>query len=374
MRKRPRTVGPALLVLVVLVLALPAGPAVARTTKGRSTTALRFASSFVPQQIVADDGRVWALGSIGSQSSGHCELDDIGPGALSQRLVPIPACAVDMTVGSGTIYLLAPLGLAESNTRDMHVESFDPRSGTATVLAPVVMGIVGSGIAHTGFSYGDGSLWLYGYDQAVGGPAVVRISPLTGQPLATLTPVPPIGGIYPSVVADADGAWFAGGPGGSPDLVELPAGSSATRTVYSGPTRSSIVWLSVVRREVWAEVAVYGNGPRPSVRTRLEGFHGTSGVTIGPDRATDLFPFVTTSDGRMWTLSFPSRCAADSEWLEEVEPATGATRGATRLPVSQVLCDDGADIDSSLATAGQDVFALVPAGEPGESVLYRVHT
>ncbi|MGA2474704.1 MAG: hypothetical protein ABSG39_14640, partial [Acidimicrobiales bacterium] len=43
-----------------------------------------------------------------------------------------------------------------------------------TALSPVVMSVVGSSIAHTDFTYGDGSLWLYGY-QMLAGPQVVRI-------------------------------------------------------------------------------------------------------------------------------------------------------------------------------------------------------
>ena len=213
-----------------------------------------------------------------------------------------------MTVGNGIIYLLVQQGwVAESNIRQMHVASFDPQTGVATVMTPTVMGIVGSGIAHTAFSYGEGFLWLYGYDQAVGGPSVVRISPANGQPVATVTSVPEIGGLFPSVVADPDGAWFAGGPGGSPDLVELPTGSSATRTAYAGPPRSAVIWLAAVHGAVWAEIADYGNGPKPSFRTRLDSFDETAPIAAAsvPTRPPISSPLVATSNGHLWTLSFP---------------------------------------------------------------------
>jgi hypothetical protein len=371
------TVKKLLLTVIVgfFVYAVTTASATAAPTRHRPTvTAVHFSGSFLPQQVVAVDGSVWALGSVGSNSSGRCELDDLGEAMLSQRFIPLPSCAVDVTAGNGMIYLLAQQGNAEANIRQMHVESFDPRSGAATVMAPVVMGIVGSAIAHTDFTYGEGSLWLYGEDQAVGGPTVVRISPLTGQPLGSVTSVPAIGGLYPSVVANANGAWFAGGPAGSPELVELPTGSSVTRATYSGPTNSSILWLAAVHGEVWAEVANYGSGPKPSVLTRLEAFQGTARLTIGPDQDAGFFPLVTTSDGRLWALSFPRQCAAGRAELDRVDPATGDVGAVARLPVAPAVCDDGADSQSSTVTVGPSVFALIPAGESGESILYRVRT
>ena len=371
-KKLPLAVVVGFFLCAVLTVSATAAPARQRPT----VTAVHFSGSFLPQQVVAVDGSVWALGSVGSNSSGRCELDDLGGvGAkLSQRFIPLPSCAVDVTTGSGMIYLLAQQGSAAANIRQMHVESFDPRTRAATVMVPVVMGIVGSAIVHTDFTYGEGSLWLYGEDQAVGGPTVVRISPLTGQPLGSVTSVPAIGGLYPSVVADANGAWFAGGPAGSPDLVELPTGSSVARTTYSGPTNSSIIWLSAVHGDVWAEVANYSKGPKPSVLARLEAFGGTTRLTIGPDQDAGFFPLVTTSDGRLWTLSFPSECAAGRAELDQVDAATGDVGAVARLPVAPAVCDDGADSESSTVTVGHSVFALIPAGEPGESVLYRVHT
>ena len=172
---------------------------------------------------------------------------------------------MDVTAGNGMIYVLVQQGWAEANVRQMHVETFDPRTGAATVMAPVVMGIVGSAIAHTDFTYGEGSLWLSAEDQGVGGPTptVVRISPLTGQSLGSVTSVPAIGGLFPSVVADTSGTWFAGGPGGSPDLVELPTGSSVTRTTYAGPNDSAVIWLSAVRGRCGLKSPTTARGRNP---------------------------------------------------------------------------------------------------------------
>jgi hypothetical protein len=83
---------------------------------------------------------------------------------------------------------------------------------------------------------------------------------------------------------------------------------------------------------------------------------------------------VTTSDGRLWTLSFPGQCVAGKAELDQVDPATGDVRAVARFPVAPAVCDDGADSQSSTVTVGHSVLALIPAGEPGESVLYRVHT
>jgi hypothetical protein len=362
-----------LAVLALVVSIISTSTTAAASVQRPSISTWHFASSFAPQDAVAVAGSVWVLGSAGSRSSGQCELDEIGPALVSQRLYPLPACAVGMTAGDGMIYLEVQQGLAGSNIRQIHVEAFDLTSDTATVMAPVVMGIVGSGIAHTDFSFGEGSLWLYGYDQDSGGPAVVRIAPTTGQPLQTVTSVPAIGGVYPSVVADAVGAWFAGGPGGSPDLGELPSGSATTRTVYAGPTRSAILWASTVHGSLWADVATYGSGPKPSVRSHLVAVHGSAATTRGPAQDADLFPLVGTSDGRLWTLSFPNQCLRGSAQVVGVDATTGAARGVVRLPISaSAACEGAAASESEVLSTDHDVFVLVPLGAAGESVLYRI--
>lgn len=143
--------------------------------------------AFMAQQITAASGRVWVLGTTSPSTLTDCDLAAVSTRSMAWRLYRIPACATDITSGNGRVYLLTNVQQRSSNTRAYHVEVFDPRSASASVLAPVVLTNVGSAVAHTDLSFGDGALWLYGY--VSGGPEVVRIAPDSGAVEETLTSV-----------------------------------------------------------------------------------------------------------------------------------------------------------------------------------------
>jgi hypothetical protein len=128
------------------------------------------------------------------------------------------------------VYLLINLVEPSTNTRDYHVEVFDPTTGVAQVLPPVVLQNIGSAVAHTDLVFGDGSLWLYGY--ALGGKTeVVQISPVTGDVESMIGNPPQIGGIFPGVVADGAGC-------GSAAAQEVPHSSSGYMPVRAQPRTS----------------------------------------------------------------------------------------------------------------------------------------
>ena len=195
---------------------------------------LHFPDSFTPRQVVAAAGRLWVLGARAPSALTGCDLWEVTPSTLATRAFALPDCPTDVSAGDGEVYLLVNVVEGDTNTRAYHVEAFDPATGLAQVLAPVVLQNVGSAVAHTDLSFGDGSLWLYGY--ATGTPEVVRISPVSGAVEGTIVNAPPIGGLYPAVAADAAGAWLGGGPGGTAQLDWVPAGSTTARaTSYAGP-------------------------------------------------------------------------------------------------------------------------------------------
>jgi hypothetical protein len=144
-------------------------------------------------------------------------LERFDTSTLASQSYALLQCATGIASGNGRVYLLVNQAELPSNTRDYHVEVFDPATGTAQVFPAVVLQNVGSAVAHTDLSFGAGSLWLYGY--SLGGTnEVVQISPQTGGVESTIPNAPAIGGVYPAVVAPSAGVWLGGGPGGSAQL------------------------------------------------------------------------------------------------------------------------------------------------------------
>ncbi len=334
-------------------------------------TVSHFPGAFVPGQVVATPGHAWLVGTTTPGIFTHCDLDDVNAATLMQRLVAIPACAIDVTAAATDVYMLVEEGQQQPNTWQMHVERFDVRTRAAEILSPVVMSIVGSGVAHTDFRYGDGSLWLYGTD-ARAGAEVVQISPATGAVVSVVQPVPQIGGIYPSVAVHAGNVWMAGGPGGSRLLMARVSGSAATRVVFTGPRNSAVLWVSSDDGELWAAVADYGTGTRPTLRIHLLTGHGKRVLWSGPVESVGLFAPVSTPDGRLWTLAYPARCTG-TETLLAVDPKTAVSHVALRLAASPSACNDE-DSGAQVAGEGRNVFALVPVAREGASVLYRAST
>jgi hypothetical protein len=356
----------------------PAWAASALTSRGvepvaSKLTALHFPGPFVPLQLVAASGRVWVLGTETPGSDARCELQEITPTTMSTRTYALPACATDIAAGGGRVYLVtAEFVRGTAATQRLHVDVFDPHDGKSRTLSPVVMSVVGSAIAHTDFTYGDGALWLDG-DQMLAGPQVVRISPETGGVTATLKPAVAIGGIAPAVAANDAGLWVAGGPGGPPGIESVRPGSEVPTTVFPGAAHSSVSWLSAVGDEVWAGVESYGAGATPPILTNLVELDDTGHMVVtSPSELTGEFPLVSTPDGSLWGLAYVGACGQPEELLH-VDPATGSSHPSVALQSPPQACDDAGE-GSQLASVGRDVFALIPTDVVGTAVLYRAVT
>jgi hypothetical protein len=335
---------------------------------------LRFPGPFVPQQVVAEGGRIWLLGSTKPQSSTDCALEEVDPFTLKTRSFPLPACAVDIAAGNGQIFLLTDTFVPHTAaTRQLRIETFDTRSYHAVVLAPVDLSMIGSAIAHQALTYGGGALWLYGYT-STGGTEVVQISPSSGAVLASTSDVPAIGGVFPAVVANSAGLWLAGGPGGSSTVELIPKGSSIPESAYAGVVhQTSIQWLAGIGNLVWADVATYGSGGTPAATFRLVAFNDSGDpILSSPIEEMGDFPLVATSNSGLWTVGTGTRCAAAQE-LIEVSGRTGASRVAASLKSPISPCLYGAD-GSQLASVSRSVFVLDPTDTVGGSLLYRVET
>ncbi len=206
----------------------------------------------------------------------------------------------------------------------------------------MVLQNVGSAVAHTDLTFGDGSLWLYGY--ATGTPEVVRISPVSGAVEGTIVNAPPIGGLYPAVAADAAGAWLGGGPGGTAQLDWVPANTTTARaTSYAAPTaNSAILWLAAHGGRVWAGVATYTQGARTtSVTTRLVALSDDGNVAVrSGSEPVGLFPAVATPDGRLWGVQYARKCGGRRGTARDRPDHRHVTRRRARWPRRPNACDN----------------------------------
>ncbi len=357
--------------------AAAASESVAPERSGVRLTPLHLPVGFVAQQIAAAAGKVWVLGSAAPDPNNtQCFLEEVTPATMATTRVSLPACATYITAGDGLLYLVAETTSPADNIRAYHVEVFDPATSRGQVLTPVVLSNVGSAVAHMGFTYGDGALWLYGYSYPAAEPAVVQISPTTGVVESTIRSVPQIGGTFPTVAADRAGTWLGGGPGGAPGVDWVRPGAAVGTTAYAGPAgqNSSVLWLSAVGDRVWAGIAAYRqtNGPgRISVTTHLVALRpdGTVAVSSPAESTSDTPPVTTAGDASLWGLAVGSTCGRP-ERLVQIDQASGRVRTTIPLPAAPNSCDAGGG-NALLAAVGRDVFALVLAGAPGGSVLYR---
>jgi hypothetical protein len=360
-------------VTLAQAIALPSGTASA-AARTPTLRAVHFSGSFVPQQVTATAGSVWVLGSRSPSTFTACALERFDPSTLQARSYALPRCATDIASGEGRVYLLVNQVQPNTNTRDYQIEVFDPATLSAQVLPPVVLQNVGSAVAHTDLSYGEGSLWLYGY--SLGGKnEVVQISPGTGAVENTIGDAPAIGGVYPAVVATSAGEWLGGGPGGPAQLewVQAATGATTNVTLVQGGRTGSILWLSAAGGRVWAGVAKYAGAPgTTTVATRLVALDEQGHVAVrSPWEGVGLFPLVATPEGHLWDVEYPARCAGPVHLLE-IDPSTGVSHQEAHLAAPPAVCNDE-DAGTQLAVIGRAVFVLLPTAMAG-GVLYRATT
>ena len=315
------------------------------------------------------------LGSTKPQSYTHCAVEEVNPSSLATRTFPIPQCAVDLAAGNGHLFLAYNTWVPNTAaTRQLRIEVFDTRTHRASALAPVDMTMIGSAIAHQTLAYGDGSLWLYGHSSSSSGNAeVVQISSTTGTVLTSTNAVPAIGGIFPSVVANAGGLWLAGGPAGAPTIELIHPGSVPTQIPVGPPSETSIHWLASIGKLLWADVQTVQDGPSPKVTLRLIGLDSSGKQTVSsPLEQTGDVPLVRTSNSELWTVGVGSRCNGPQS-LIEVSPQTGISHTALTLKSPINPCLYGAN-GSLVASVNRSVFVLDPTDTVGGSLLYRVDT
>lgn len=324
---------------------------------GSPVRSLRFPGPFVPSAVVSADGAVWV---VGTQRSA-CAIERIDPVSLRAEAFGLPACGSYVTTGDGSIFLAAGHEARGDNGVQFHLERFDPSSGRATVMTPVMATAVGSDQAHFAMTYGDRYLWLASWDGTLR-----QVSPSTGRVVRTIPNVSTDSEGHPALTANAGGTWMAGGPGGGNDILRIPPGSARASVVYRGPARSSVLWLATVGDTVWAEVATYGrNGT--SVSTRLVAFDLRGRRTLRtPNEPLGTAALVGAGSG-LYSIGSARGCDTPQR-LWQVDPKTGHAVRVRTLATPVEPCLTG-----ELASLGGAVFVLEATGSTSpHAVLYRI--
>jgi hypothetical protein len=97
-----------------------------------------------PRTCRLGGGKVWVIGSSRPESFNHCIIESVVPTTLRTRRYSLAACGAYFAIGGGAIYLAAISYERGTNNDLVHIERFDPTTGHSTVMAPVVMTLVGS--------------------------------------------------------------------------------------------------------------------------------------------------------------------------------------------------------------------------------------
>lgn len=334
------------------------------TSPARQPSRIRTApltGPFVPEQVVSAAGKAWVIGTTQASGPDTCQIEEVDPTTLRTRSYPLPLCGPDVAVDGSRIFIAA-VAYTPERSEQIHIESFDTASGTAKVMAPVVYTTVGSGEAHLGFAYGDGSLWLTFW-----GGELQEISPATGAPVRTITGVST--GPYPQLVATRSGLWITGGAG-TPALVDrIAPGSDKAHAVFRRPASDVVLWLSAVGDRVWAGVASDAPTGRRA-HTRLVAFDSSGHEVLAtPIEQIGDTPLVAIGD-HLWTLGSGISCSGPQHlWSVDARTGRSTARITLRSPVGP--CSTAGR--SQLVAVGRTLFVLDPTGMASPSgMLFRI--
>jgi hypothetical protein len=345
----------------------PRGTTVGRGAAGPRVRSLTFSGLFTPEQVVAEAGKIWLVGSTGSSEDPSCAIEEVDPVSLRTETFPIPACGSYVAVGDGRIFLADGVFTGATDVTAFHIESFDTATGTGVVMTPIDISVTGTGYAHMAMTFAAGSLWLNPW-----GTDVLEISAATGAVVRTVNGVPISNAGHPLIVGGGGGLWLAGGEASPATIYRLNPGSGIPAVFARGPSKSSILWLSAVGDRLWAETGTYEDGGRVVV-TRMEAFtsSGRKVVETSPETVGDL-PAVSTGN-QLWSSGVGTRCNGPQRlWKIDSRTGRSVVSATLRSPVAPCLFEgDG----SELAAAGQSIFVLDPTGDPAAGgVLYRIRS
>jgi hypothetical protein len=249
-------------------------------------------------------------------------------------------------------------------------------------LGPVVVKYTQLSDTHLESVYADGSLWLYAPIVPSGGRAL-RISGTTGQVLQD-TPVLPAMD-RPIIAANADGLYLAPNPetgflgrGPQPnengiiyhvgiDASGVQIFDASTSKVFQG----YVDWMTGDRTSLWADIC---HGPVADPRCMITRFDGSSPKPVfrQPDRNLTAFWVIGSVAQGFYSVALKGGRTSSSGDVIRIDPATGAVKIITSLPLPDYWQGYWYDGATEAALSGRALYVLSPPGNQTPGALYRV--
>lgn len=345
------------------------GPIVPSSFPRPLTTAIGLPSGPQFDQVVAGGGKVFVFGN--TNPGAPCNLALIDATTLLREELTIPECGVWGTYGDGAALLFVGEFVRGTAAEfNYHLERVDP-TGRAAIFSPVDFVFDGSAIAHGGFAYGDGGLWIDGMDGGV--PTLVEVSPRSAD-IEQRWSLPSDASAF-SLTAGSAGAFVAPGPGTQKNFGLLLAAPGVARLrVVSTLSGAMSTGLATSGSDV---LAIETIGPRQSLvdqtRQELLQFNRSGKRAFSrslPVSFETWSPLVGGPGGDLWGLT-PTYTTCRSESLVAIDPSSGSIADIDRLSPPGGACYFGGLV--LVAASGSDLFVLAaPASRDQAADLVEV--
>jgi len=249
-------------------------------------------------------------------------------------------------------------------------------------VGPVVLRYEEASDTHLESVYAAGSLWLYAPSTPRGGRAL-RISETTGAVLQD-TPVSPAMD-RPVIGANATGLFLAPNPetgflgsGRSPKengiIYHVGIGASSVQIFEASAGKrflGYVSWIAGDGNSLWADIC---HRPVAAPGCMITRFNGSSPKPVfrKPDRNLTAFWVVGSVAQGFYSVALTGGRTSSSGHVIRIDPATGAVKVITSLPLPEYWQGYWYDGSSEAALHGRSLYLLSPPGNQTAGVLYRV--
>jgi len=248
-------------------------------------------------------------------------------------------------------------------------------------VGPVVVRYEEASDTHLESVYAAGSLWLYAPDTSSGRGRALRISATTGQVLQD-TPVSPAMD-RPVIGANANGLYLAPNPetgflgsAQSPNengiIYHVGIGASSVQ-IFDAPGKQFhgyVNWIAGDGNSLWADIC-----HRPvAARCMITRFNGSSPKPVfrTSDRNLTAFWVVGGATQGIYSVALPGGRTSSSGDVIRIDPATGAVKVITTVPLSEFWQGYWYGGSTEAALYGRSLYLLSPPSNQTAGTLYRV--
>ena len=249
-------------------------------------------------------------------------------------------------------------------------------------VGPVVVKYEEASDTHLESVYAAGSLWLYAPSTPSGGRAL-RISETTGRVLQDTTVSPAMD--RPVIGANANGLYLAPNPEtGFLGSAKLPnengiiyhvgIGASGVQIFDASPGKrfpGYVSWIAGDGNSLWADIC---QRPVATPRCMITRFNGSSPKPVfrHSDRNLTAFWVIGSIAQGFYSVALPGGRTSSSGDVIRIDPATGAVKLITSLPLPKYWQGYWYDGSTEAALHGRSLYLLSPPGNQTAGMLYRV--